>query len=364
MCILRFFSDYLMKKTVFLIIIAFSFENAALNAQSWFSLGLQGGIYGSLPQDFDKSAIARYVFNGNTVVEDKRYHIFTYEQYGYFINEKDEFAVSPVAAITIGYESKRFAFLTGAELIYNINENFALFDTKGKCITVAGYTYSVINVPLNINLYFISKPKFKMGVSLGAFISFPLGDVLKSLPALGGATPVDIFNLNPPQPQRYHKSYDEYLKNYINAGIRGGLTFEFPVGRHGAVSLDIQYLRALTSGTSSMMIGEYITGDNAVEDTERKITIMGGPRITVGYKFKFELKGSSGADGGGASLETNRYFIVVDEQTEGPLSLAEMRSLIEKKVISSETMLWKKGLTNWVKASTFTELNDFFEAAE
>ena len=54
------------------------------------------------------------------------------------------------------------------------------------------------------------------------------------------------------------------------------------------------------------------------------------------------------------------YSIAVNRQAEGPFSLEE----ILKKEISPETLVWKTGMENWVKAEELPELSVLFQPIE
>ncbi len=48
----------------------------------------------------------------------------------------------------------------------------------------------------------------------------------------------------------------------------------------------------------------------------------------------------------------SEWFYAVDGQQFGPVSSAELKSLASKGTISSETLVWKKGMTDWVRADS------------
>lgn len=55
------------------------------------------------------------------------------------------------------------------------------------------------------------------------------------------------------------------------------------------------------------------------------------------------------------------YYMVVDEKSTGPYSLAEV--ILHPK-LTKETLIWKPGLENWVAADTLTELAPVFASQQ
>ena len=50
------------------------------------------------------------------------------------------------------------------------------------------------------------------------------------------------------------------------------------------------------------------------------------------------------------------YYYAVNDQKKGPLLKNELKGKVLK-----ETLIWREGMKNWVKASELPELNDLFE---
>ena len=55
-----------------------------------------------------------------------------------------------------------------------------------------------------------------------------------------------------------------------------------------------------------------------------------------------------------------RYYMIVGGQTEGPLTVGDLRGLADRGLIDKDSYLWKKGLSDWAKADTFEELSVLF----
>ncbi|WP_316751652.1 SPFH domain-containing protein [Pedobacter gandavensis] len=58
------------------------------------------------------------------------------------------------------------------------------------------------------------------------------------------------------------------------------------------------------------------------------------------------------------SLNIVEYHFAKDGKPDGPHSLATIKTLIDSKVISKETQVWKKGMAAWAPAVSLTELFD------
>lgn len=54
------------------------------------------------------------------------------------------------------------------------------------------------------------------------------------------------------------------------------------------------------------------------------------------------------------------FFIALDNQSKGPFSISEIKELITTGIINKETLIWKKGLSDWVKAESDGAINELF----
>ncbi len=57
---------------------------------------------------------------------------------------------------------------------------------------------------------------------------------------------------------------------------------------------------------------------------------------------------------------TIQYHVVVGGQQAGPYDLATLKGMVEQGQITKETLVWKQGMADWVKAETEEALNDLF----
>ena len=56
------------------------------------------------------------------------------------------------------------------------------------------------------------------------------------------------------------------------------------------------------------------------------------------------------------------YYIGVKGEQKGPFNETAIEEMIKKKEILPETLVWKKGMENWLKASFIDELKKYFES--
>jgi hypothetical protein len=327
---------------------------AGASAQTHFYFGANAGaMLGIL--DWDTSAIAKYISSIPS------YHNYAYEQ--------AEFSISPLGGIIMGYSTRRFAFETGAELLLNVQEATGLKKTVADAAyaAVARYTYSSIIVPLIMRINFAAKPSFRFGMSLGPYFSFPLGEIERTLEG------AKIFKAPDALPGAV-----SYLTQPVFVGARFGLHTEFNAGKKGAIMINVDFHRELTSGVRASMLLDSMLSPNgmaSISNREEKISILNGMRVALGYKYRIQLSGAAAHAGAGAEegvdaaaqaemrealKNPTRYYMIVGGQTEGPLTVSDLRGLAERGLIDKDSYLWKKGLADWAKADTFEELSILF----
>jgi membrane protease subunit (stomatin/prohibitin family) len=56
------------------------------------------------------------------------------------------------------------------------------------------------------------------------------------------------------------------------------------------------------------------------------------------------------------------FFVLIDNQQNGPFDLNKIKELISNGSINKETLVWKAGMENWDNAGKQTELNNLFNA--
>jgi hypothetical protein len=63
-----------------------------------------------------------------------------------------------------------------------------------------------------------------------------------------------------------------------------------------------------------------------------------------------------------AGVETEWYYVGQYGEI-GPLSLEQMRDLVQDKVVEQDTYVWRRGMTDWVHAGQVTELSERLKAS-
>jgi len=60
--------------------------------------------------------------------------------------------------------------------------------------------------------------------------------------------------------------------------------------------------------------------------------------------------------------QTN-YHVAINGQTQGPMPVSDMKSLVAQGTLTRETLVWSEGMANWTKAQDVGELSTLFSAA-
>lgn len=53
------------------------------------------------------------------------------------------------------------------------------------------------------------------------------------------------------------------------------------------------------------------------------------------------------------------YHIAVNDTVAGPFSPTELDTLAKAKTLTTETLVWKQGMTGWMKAASVPEVNKY-----
>lgn len=59
-------------------------------------------------------------------------------------------------------------------------------------------------------------------------------------------------------------------------------------------------------------------------------------------------------------IDERQFFIVVDNSQAGPFTEDELIKLIQNELIGKDTLVWKKGMPAWTKASLVPDVNRLF----
>lgn len=60
-------------------------------------------------------------------------------------------------------------------------------------------------------------------------------------------------------------------------------------------------------------------------------------------------------------LPSTLYYVLINNQQNGPLSLDDVKQLIQTARINKQTMAWKTGLDNWILISELPEISNLFK---
>ena len=71
----------------------------------------------------------------------------------------------------------------------------------------------------------------------------------------------------------------------------------------------------------------------------------------------------TGSSPSSAPEPRTKYFAVIGKRRLGPMPYAALRRLVIEEKIKAETLVWHKGLVNWVRAEALKELEDHFQVA-
>lgn len=93
--------------------------------------------------------------------------------------------------------------------------------------------------------------------------------------------------------------------------------------------------------------------------------IMAGMAIggTVGQNIAGAMNGMMNFNNGVSAmppLPGSVYYIVVNDNAEGPFNISALKQMITTKQFQASTYVWKEGMMDWVVASEVDELKDLF----
>ena len=70
--------------------------------------------------------------------------------------------------------------------------------------------------------------------------------------------------------------------------------------------------------------------------------------------------GVSQAPGSQVNAPQTEYFIVVEGRQAGPFSAENMELLIEKNILTRQTLCWRQGMQAWMFAEDVPDINKIF----
>jgi hypothetical protein len=57
-----------------------------------------------------------------------------------------------------------------------------------------------------------------------------------------------------------------------------------------------------------------------------------------------------------------QFFVAINGQQQGPYSIETLQQMIKAGSLKADSLLWKQGMANWLKASDIAEVKDLFGA--
>lgn len=364
-----------------------------LSAQERFYIGAAAGVFMNVPTDFETRQIKRRIYGGSLGGTKLTYYNYAFQQYDY------TGSIAPQASLLAGYGIRSFGFQLGLDFLINIYENFVMVHpSTGVTEVFVSYGYSALHIPVSARYYFVNTEKFRLGISLGAYLSVPLTPITRE------HSGDNIFNLSDPadapdtfDTNGYKKGLGANSKKITQdtgAGGHIGISGEAAIGR-GAFTFDLGYKREFFNSINySLLLGTDSNGminpggTASVQDNERKVTILSGIFLSLGYKYyirsssrppdtAFSGNGAQTSDRSAEYAESEkrqtrvtvpssraffgtRYYMIVAGNAEGPLSYSNLQNLAFKGILNGSTLIWRKGLKNWAAAEEFEELLPLF----
>jgi hypothetical protein len=137
------------------------------------------------------------------------------------------------------------------------------------------------------------------------------------------------------------------------------------------VSLPPEVEQALDTRTKMGVIGDLnnYTKFKAADALEAAAKNPGGAGQILGLGLGMNMAGMVGGNLAGAQAASNvpppmpqevQFHIAVNNQQAGPYPMSTLRAQAAAGSLTRDTLVWKPGLTGWVKAGTVTELQSIF----
>lgn len=78
----------------------------------------------------------------------------------------------------------------------------------------------------------------------------------------------------------------------------------------------------------------------------------------------FNQQGSAQNAGGPPPLPTSgtQFFVGVNGQQQGPFGIPALQQMVQQGTLTRDSLVWRQGLTSWIKASDASELSSLFGA--
>ena len=59
-------------------------------------------------------------------------------------------------------------------------------------------------------------------------------------------------------------------------------------------------------------------------------------------------------------INNSTYYVAINGQATGPFNIATLKQMLNQGQFSSESLVWKEGMTNWMMANQVDELKTLF----
>lgn len=137
------------------------------------------------------------------------------------------------------------------------------------------------------------------------------------------------------------------------------------------ISLPPEVEQALDTRTKMGVIGDMnnYTKFKAADALEAAAKNPGGAGQFMGVGVGMNLAGMVGGNLAAANAAGNvppaiptetQFHVAAGGQQTGPFPISNLREQISRGAITTDTLVWKPGMTGWLKAGTVTELNSLF----
>ena len=175
-------------------------------------------------------------------------------------------------------------------------------------------------------------------------------------------------------------NYDE-LSKFIGAKVNpefGEYGLEITKFLVENISLPPEVEQALDKRSSMGIVGNLnqyaqFQAANAME-AAAKNPAGGGASEGIGLGMGFAMAGQMGQMFNQNQQQQNpqgpppipggavQFFVAINGQQQGPFTLDTLKQMIQSGTLKADSLLWKQGMANWLKASDITEVKELFGA--
>ncbi len=141
------------------------------------------------------------------------------------------------------------------------------------------------------------------------------------------------------------------------------------------ISLPPEVEAALDKRTSMGVIGnldaymKFQSAEAIAKAAENPSGMAGmGAGMGAGFAMANQMAGAMSASGAAQSVTPpplpagNSFFVAIDGQQQGPIDMNNLLTRVQSGQVKRETLVWKQGLPNWIRADEVAELKALFDA--